>query len=85
MVNLPKPRKVDNSKSLLKFSKKNAQKFKIDSNLDEILGTFLNRFQDRQFGENENQEISISIRQLLSSLQSHYNRDLNLVLFLLLF
>ena len=71
MVNLPKSRKVTEKKNLIKLTNKGSKKIELQTNLEDVLLVFLQIFSgDRPVWEKQNHEISIAIRQLLSSLKS---------------
>lgn len=75
MVNLAKPRKVDESKNLLRKATKNSRKWELKTSFAEILTDFENIVcTDSLQVQSDNQLTSNAVRQLLSSLQSLLNQ-----------
>ena len=75
MVNLAKPRKVDESKNLLKKATKSNRKLELKTSFPEILADFENAvWSGDLLHQSDNQVTSNAVRQLLSSLQSLLNR-----------
>lgn len=75
MVNLTKPRKVNESKSQLKRAAKSTGRLEVGSSFSEILLTFETTVcSDGKVRQSDNQIVSNAVRQLLSSLQSLIKR-----------
>lgn len=75
MVNLAKPRKVDESKSLLKRAAKNSRKLELKSTFSDILTEFESIVCDNgNLNQADHHVTSNAVRQMLSSLQSLLNK-----------
>lgn len=77
MVNLPKPRKVDESKNLLRKATKTKPQVQVKATLPEILANFEASVcaNDGLLYLSDNHATSNAIRQLLSSLQALLKRN----------